>query len=181
MADVLAKNRNNVRDTWRRIQLSSLRTVNKDLRMRVHEERKSKHGLLRDNIGWQAISHKLATRTDAVLTSRLCMPGWLMQLNMYTKLSSSMVKDGIWDDVDDYRLLDELFKLDACCVDDVDWDNLLDHRSGDVCRKRWRQMVNHIGEHGIKSFMQQVEVLAKRYCPELLETREAFDSMPCDS
>ncbi|KAI3879095.1 hypothetical protein MKW92_031140 [Papaver armeniacum] len=184
MADVLAKNRNNVRDTWRRIQLSSRRTgnwnqaeyqilfdlVNKDLRMRVHEERKSKHGMLRDNIGWQAISHKLATRTDVS-----CCYKW------YTKLSSSMVKDGIWDDVDDYRLLDELFKLDACCVDDVDWDNLLDHRSGDVCRKRWRQMVNHIGEHGNKSFMQQVEVLAKRYCPELLETREAFDSMPCDS
>ncbi|KAI3925649.1 hypothetical protein MKW98_001503 [Papaver atlanticum] len=182
MAAVLAKNRNNVRDTWRRIQLSSRRTgnwnqaeyqilfdlVNKVFRMRVHEERKSKHGLLRDNIRWQAISHKLATRTDVS-----CCFKW------YRKLSSSMVKDGIWDDVDDYRLLNELLKLDACCVDDVDWDNLLEHRSGDVCRKRWRQMVNHIGEHGIKSFVQQVEVLAKRYCPELVETRESFDSMLC--
>ncbi|KAI3986850.1 hypothetical protein MKX01_014551 [Papaver californicum] len=124
--------------------------VNKDLRMCAYEERKSKYGLLRDNIGWQAISHTLATRTDVS-----CCYKW------YTKLSSSMVKEGIWADVDDYQLLNELFKLDACCVGD-----------------RWRQMVNHIGEHGIKSFTQQVEVLAKRYCPELLETREAFDSMP---
>ncbi|MCL7023354.1 hypothetical protein MKW94_023686 [Papaver nudicaule] len=122
---------------------------------------------LRDNIGWQAISDTVATRTHAD-----CCYKW------YTKLSSSMVKEGVWADVDDFRLLNELYMLDACCVEDVDWDNLLEYRSGEICQKRWRQMVNHIGEHGIKSFIQQVEVLAKRYCPELLETREAFDSKP---
>ncbi|KAK7393342.1 hypothetical protein VNO78_21895 [Psophocarpus tetragonolobus] len=62
--------------------------------------------------------------------------------------------------------------------DDQDWDNLLDHRPGDVCRKRWNQMVRCIGEHGGKSFAEQVEVLAKRYCPDLLEAREAFDAKP---
>ncbi|RZC49947.1 hypothetical protein C5167_018374 [Papaver somniferum] len=71
-----------------------------------------------------------------------------------------------------------LLRLDACCVEDVDWDNLLEHRSGYISLKRWRQMVNHIGIHGLQSFADQVEVLSKRYCPELLEVREALDSRP---
>ncbi|KAI3843808.1 hypothetical protein MKX03_018005 [Papaver bracteatum] len=71
-----------------------------------------------------------------------------------------------------------LVRLDACCVEDVDWDNLLEHRSGDITLKSWRQMVNHIGTHALQSFTDQVEVLAKRYCPELLEVREALDSRP---
>ncbi|RZC52788.1 hypothetical protein C5167_021209, partial [Papaver somniferum] len=71
-----------------------------------------------------------------------------------------------------------LFRLDACCIEDVDWDNLLGHRPGDITLKRWRQMVNHIGIHGLQSFAGQVEVLAKRYCPELLEVREVLDSRP---
>ncbi|KAI3843810.1 hypothetical protein MKX03_018007 [Papaver bracteatum] len=96
----------------------------------------------------------------------------------YNQLSSSMVKEGKWADADDYRLLDELFRLDACCIEDVDWDDLLEHRPGDITLKRWRQMVNHIGIHGLQSFAEQVEVLAKRYCPELLEVREALDSRP---
>ncbi|RVW18247.1 hypothetical protein CK203_109312 [Vitis vinifera] len=36
-------------------------------------------------------------------------------------------KHGNWADADDYRLLNALFNLDACCMEDVDWDNLLDH------------------------------------------------------
>ncbi|RZC44839.1 hypothetical protein C5167_037791 [Papaver somniferum] len=71
-----------------------------------------------------------------------------------------------------------LLRLDACCVEDVDWDNLLEHRSGDITLKRWRRMVNHIGTHGLQSFAEQVEVLAERYYPELLEVREALDSRP---
>ncbi|GFZ05923.1 myb family transcription factor [Actinidia rufa] len=85
---------------------------------------------------------------------------------------------GDWANTDDYRLLIALFNLDACCIEDVDWDNLLDHRSGDVCRKRWSQMVKHIGKHGTKSFAEQVEILSKRYCPDILEAREAWDSKP---
>ncbi|KAI3901120.1 hypothetical protein MKW92_009431 [Papaver armeniacum] len=181
MADVLGKNRYHVKDTWRRIHRAGLvkgkwsqaeyqslfNLVNKDLRMHVYEEKKSKHGMIRDNISWKAIGNRLASRTDMD-----CCVKW------YKQLSSSMVQEGKWADTDDYRLLDELLRLDACCVEDVDWDNLLEHRSGDITLKRWRQMVNHIGTHGLQSFAEQVEVLAERYCPELLEVREALDSRP---
>ncbi|KAI3849614.1 hypothetical protein MKX03_008383 [Papaver bracteatum] len=152
--------RRHVRDTWRRTYRVGLKTgnwdqseyqslfnlVNKDLRMRMYEERASKHGLIRDNISWQAISDRLATRTQMK-----CCTKW------YDQLSSSMVKEGKWADTDDYRLLDE---------------------PGDITLKRWRQMVNHIGIHGLQSLAGQVEVLAKRYCPVLLEVREALDSRP---
>ncbi|CAL5340623.1 unnamed protein product [Camellia sinensis] len=141
--------------------------VNMDLRMKAYEEKKSQHGMLRDNISWGAISDKLLTRND-----RVCCEKW------YRQLSSSMVAEGNWTDTDDYRLLDTLFSLDACCIEDVDWDYLLDHRSGDLCRKRWNQMINHIGEHKNKSFAEQVEILTNRYCPDLLEAREAWDKKP---
>ncbi|KAI3959329.1 hypothetical protein MKW98_018919 [Papaver atlanticum] len=190
MADVLGKNRYHVKDTWRRIFRESFKKgkwdqteyqslfnlVNKDLQMRVYEEKKSQHGMIRDNICWKAISQSLGTRTEME-----CCFKW------YKQLSSSMVKvkgvkekvdESKWADIDDYRLLDALVRLDACCVEDVDWDNLLEHRPGDITLKRWRQMVNHIGTHGLLSFGEQVEVLAKRYCPELLEVREALDSRP---
>ncbi|GMH29999.1 hypothetical protein Nepgr_031842 [Nepenthes gracilis] len=58
----------------------------------------------------------------------------------------SLGDEGKWADADDYHLLIALFKLDASCEEDVDWDGLLEHRSGNVCRKRWSQMVLHIGE-----------------------------------
>ncbi|KAI3833300.1 hypothetical protein MKW98_006399 [Papaver atlanticum] len=131
MSQVLAKDKKHVKDLWRRtfragkwtqMEYQSLfHLVNKDLRMHVYEEKKSKHGMIRDNIGWQVISNRLATRTQ----------------------------------------------MDCCNK----W-------SGDITLKRWRQMVNHIGIHKIQSFGEQVEVLAKRYCPELLEVREALDSRP---
>ncbi|RHN80425.1 putative transcription factor MYB family [Medicago truncatula] len=89
-----------------------------------------------------------------------------------------MVASGDWCDTDDFRLINALYALDACCMEEVDWDNLLEHRSGDVCWKRWEQMIHHIGEHAAKSFIEQVEVLAKRFCPNLLEDREAFDNKP---
>ncbi|RZC49576.1 hypothetical protein C5167_017997 [Papaver somniferum] len=172
MAQVLGKNRHHVKDTWRRISPVDLKKgnwsqteyqslfhlVNKDMRMRVFEEKAS---------NWTAIGNRLATQT-----SMHCCKKW------YEQLTSSMVKEGKWADTDDYRLLDELLRLDAYCVEDVDWNNLLEHRPGDITLKRWRQMVNHIGIHGLQSFAGQVEVLAKRYCPELLEVREALDSRP---
>ncbi|KAL8107513.1 uncharacterized protein LOC141672646 [Apium graveolens] len=180
LAKELKKHRFHVKDTWRRIKMKRnsghwsqeeyqnlFNYVNVDLQAKLNEEKKSKHGMLRDNICWTAISDRLSTRSDA-----LCCMKW------YNQLTSAMVAEGIWADSDDYRLLDALFKLDACCIEDVDWDELIDHRSGDVCRKRWDQMVLHIGFHGVKSFAEQVEVLAKRYCPELIEARETWDSKP---
>ncbi|PSR98655.1 Cyclin-D-binding Myb-like transcription factor [Actinidia chinensis var. chinensis] len=184
LAYTLGKNRVHLKDTWRRIKLPNKKKghwsqeeyqglfdlVNMDLSMKAFEEKKTKHGMLRDNISWGAISDKLSTRIDAN-----CCEKW------YSQLTSPMVAEGDWANTDDYRLLIALFNLDACCIEDVDWDNLLDHRSGDVCRKRWNQMVKHIGKHGTKSFTEQVEILSRRYCPDILEVREAWDSKPAVS
>ncbi|GAV64044.1 Myb_DNA-bind_6 domain-containing protein [Cephalotus follicularis] len=181
LADVLGKHRFHVKDAWRRHKLPNMKKgswsqdeyqnlfdlVNIDLRLKACEEKKSKHGMLRDNICWGAISDKLETRNNAT-----CCIKW------YKQLQSPMVAKGIWADVDDYILLDKLNNLDACCIEDVDWDNLLEHRSGDICRNRWNQMVRHIGDNKIKSFAEQLEVLSKRYCPDIREAREAYDSKP---
>ncbi|KAL9230740.1 hypothetical protein vseg_006053 [Gypsophila vaccaria] len=181
LADELGRNRIHVKDAFRQVKLPNKKTgqwsqeeyqnlfnlVNKDLRMRAFMDRKSKHGMLRDNIGWEAISDQLSTRTDPV-----CCQKW------YAQLTSSLVAEGKWADTDDYRLLMALDELDATCGEDVDWDSVLEHRSGDVCRKRWNEMVRHIGEHGNKSFSEQVETLSQRYCPDVLDARETYDSKP---
>ncbi|KAL3655379.1 hypothetical protein CASFOL_001165 [Castilleja foliolosa] len=39
-----------------------------------------------------------------------------------------MVAQGEWADVDDYRLIGELYSLDATCMEDVDWDGLVEDR-----------------------------------------------------
>lgn len=184
LADALGKHRVQVKDAWRRIRLPNVKRgawsqdeyqtlfdlVNLDLRMRAVGEKKTKHGMLRDNIGWEAISEKLSTRVNAN-----CCLKW------YKQLTSSMVTEGKWSDADDYRLVTALFNLDACCMEDVDWDNLLEHRPGDICRKRWNQMIRYTGEYKDKSFSEQVEVLSKRFCPDLLEAREAYDAkVPVD-
>ncbi|ESW16416.1 hypothetical protein PHAVU_007G154900 [Phaseolus vulgaris] len=182
VADALGKNRIHVKDAWRRVRQRKLTKghwtqeeyqslfdlVNLDLRVRASQGyRKSKHGMLRENIGWEAISRKLTSRTVVS-----CCTKW------YKNLTSPMVASGGWSDTDDYRLVDALFNLDACCMEEVDWDNLLEHRSGDLCRKRWSEIVRYVGEHGGKSFAEQVELLTKRFCPDLLEVREAFDAKP---
>ncbi|OWM74547.1 hypothetical protein CDL15_Pgr005126 [Punica granatum] len=48
---------------------------------------------------------------------------------------------------------------------------------GVVSWKRWAQsqMVRHIGEHRMKSSVEQVEILSKRCCPNLLQVRDAWD------
>lgn len=181
LADELGKHTWHVKDTWRRIKLPNLKKgnwsqeeyqklfdlVNTDLQLKVSDEKRSKHGMLRDNICWTAISDELSTRSQAT-----CCAKW------YRQLTSSMIAEGVWADSDDYRLLSALYSLDATCMEDVDWDDLVDDRSGDLCRKRWNQMVLHIGHHGNKSFAEQVEVLAQRYCPHLLDPRLAWDSKP---
>jgi hypothetical protein len=182
IADTLGKSRDQVKDAWRRLKYEKARfghwsqeeyqtlynLVNEDLRARSLEPyRKAQHGMLRDNICWEAIGHKLETRNSA-----FCCKKW------YEELISPMVARGEWCDTDDFRLIDALYTLDACCMEEVEWDELLEHRSGDACRKRWDQMVQHLGEHARKPFIEQVEVLTKRFCPDLLEAREAFDNKP---
>ncbi|XP_033509627.1 uncharacterized protein [Nicotiana tomentosiformis] len=181
LADELGKHPVHVGNAWHRIKLANRKKgnwdqeeiqtlfdlVNVDLQLKLCEEKKSKHGMLRDNICWNAISDNLSTRI-----SQHCCNKW------YRQLTSSMVATGEWADTDDYRLIDALFELDASCIEDVDWDNLLDHRDGELCRKRWKQMVRQISQHENKSFAAQVEVLAKRYRPDLVGAREAWDRKP---
>nr|GLL37902.1 cyclin-D-binding Myb-like transcription factor 1 [Ipomoea trifida] len=181
LADRLGRHTFHVRETWRRICLPNLKKgrwsqdeyqnlfdlVNTDLQLRIFEEKRSMHGMLRDNICWTAISNKLSTRS-----SPQCCLKW------YYNLTSPMVAEGTWSDSDDYRLIGALYTLDATCIENVEWDNLLEHRAGELCLKRWKQMVIHIGNHWSKPFSEQVEVLAKRYCPSLIEVREAWDNKP---
>ncbi|KAL4555034.1 hypothetical protein LXL04_037645 [Taraxacum kok-saghyz] len=184
IAEELGKHRFHVKDTWRRIKLDNLKTgkwtqdeyqnlydmVNLDLQMKIigeGQEKHSKHGMLRDNIPWTSISEKLSTRSDAT-----CCIKW------YEQLTSSLVAEKKWADADDYWLIGRLYEIDAACVEDVDWDDLLEHRSGEICRKRWDQMVVRIGEHRSKTFGEQVEILAKRYRPELAEARQTWDDKP---
>lgn len=176
MGAELGKHRFRVKDMWRRIKFVNIKKgkwsqdeyqnlydlVNLDLQMKLNSEKKSKHGMLRDNIPWTAISDKLTTRNDAT-----CCMKW------YRQLTSSLVVENKWSDADDYRMIGVLYELDATCAEDVDWDNVLEHRPGDICRKRWDQMVKHIGHQGSKPFVEQVDILATRYCPDLAETREA--------
>ncbi|GMJ15444.1 hypothetical protein HRI_005213600 [Hibiscus trionum] len=179
LADSLGKHRHHVKDTWRRIKLTNANKgrwsqeeyqnlfdlVNLDLSMKASQERLSKHGMLRDNICWTAISDKMETRPFVS-----CCIQW------YRKLTSPMVAEGIWADADDYRMLDALSSRDACCMEDVDWDHLLENRSGDLCRKRWGQMVRHLGPNKDMSFAEQVDVLANRFRPDMVEARETYDS-----
>ncbi|CAF1931176.1 hypothetical protein HID58_067257 [Brassica napus] len=181
LADVMGKNMRYVRDAWRRMKFASKKNgrwsreeyqnlfdlVNKDLRMKAFQKKRSQHGMLRDNIPWMSISNQLGTRENTT-----CCRKW------YDQLTSPMVAKGIWANVDDYMLLDELTNLDAACVDDVDWDDLLDNRDGDACRSRWNQMVRHIGLPGTKTFAEQVEIVSQRYCPDITEDRQDFDNRP---
>ncbi|KAG2306612.1 hypothetical protein Bca52824_026360 [Brassica carinata] len=183
LADAMGKHMKHVHKAWTRIKLASKKKgrwsreeyqnlfdlVNKELRKKAFQEKRSQHGMLRDNIPWTAISDQLGTRENAA-----CCLKW------YNQLTSTMVAKGIWANVDDYRLLDELTNLDAACVDDVDWDDLLDNRDGDICRSRWNQMVRHIGLPGTKTFAEQVEIMSQRYCPDIAEDREDFDNRPYD-
>ncbi|KAL9259432.1 Cyclin-D-binding Myb-like transcription factor 1-like protein [Drosera capensis] len=179
LAVELGKHRVRVKDAWRRINVSNQKRghwtleeleklyelVNMDLRMKAFADRKVKHGMLKDNISWGAISEKLSTRSNAN-----CCLKW------YDSLASSMVAEGFWADTDDYRLLMALYELDKNCEEDVDWDNLLDHRSGDLCRKRWRELARHIGNNRKRSFAEQIDVIYGRYCPDILEAKEAYNS-----
>ncbi|KAK4363324.1 hypothetical protein RND71_018565 [Anisodus tanguticus] len=168
LRDIRIKLENRKKGNWDQEEIQKLfDLVNTDLQLKLSEEKKSKHGMLRDNICWSAISDNLSTRI-----SQHCCNKW------YRQLTSPMVAAGEWADTDDYRLIDALFELDASCIEDVDWDNLLFHRNGELCRKRWKAMVRQISQHENKSFAAQVEVLAKRYRPDLVGAREAWDRKP---
>uniref|UniRef100_A0A7N0U363 Myb-like domain-containing protein n=1 Tax=Kalanchoe fedtschenkoi TaxID=63787 RepID=A0A7N0U363_KALFE len=78
LGDILGKSRKHVKDAYRRVKMATLKKgawsqeeyeqlfklVNNDIIMRATEEKKVKHGMLRDNIAWGAISDKLQTRAS---------------------------------------------------------------------------------------------------------------------
>ncbi|XP_078151822.1 uncharacterized protein LOC144547091 [Carex rostrata] len=156
---------NQKKGTWSQEETQKLfDLVNLDLRLKAFAKEPETHHLLRDNIAWEAISAKLGTRNYVT-----CRHKW------YRELTSSLVHDDLWADTDDYRLITALQDLDASCIEEVDWDNLLPHRDGEICHKRWRQMVRYIGEHKEKPFIEQLDILSNRYCPEMLEYRAEKD------
>ncbi|XP_078155770.1 uncharacterized protein LOC144551607 isoform X1 [Carex rostrata] len=179
-ADLYSKNCGSVKDAWRMIKLSNQKKgtwsqqeiqnlfdlVNLDLRLKAFSKEPETHHVLRDNISWEAISAKLGTRNFFT-----CRHKW------YRELTSSLVHDGLWADTDDYRLITALQDLDASCIEEVDWDILLPHRDGEICHKRWRQMVRYMGEHKEKPFIEQLDILSNRYCPEMLEYRAEKDNL----
>ncbi|KAL6619723.1 hypothetical protein ACP70R_034862 [Stipagrostis hirtigluma subsp. patula] len=131
LATELGKSNIHVKDTWRRIKHTNLNKgawtqdeyqnlfdlVNLDLRVKAHQKIDPGHRMLRDNISWEAISDKLTTRNN-----KDCCLKW------YQQLTSPLVKQGIWADIDDYLLVEALQKVDAVCIEDIDWESLLDHR-----------------------------------------------------
>ncbi|KAK4730091.1 hypothetical protein R3W88_023079 [Solanum pinnatisectum] len=122
LADELAKHPWHMKETWQRQKLP-----NQNKGQWTQEEYqdlldlKSKKKMLLDNNAWGVISENFPTRTDA----NYC-------LKWYDKLTSPMVTKGEWADVDDYRLVDAFFRLDASCIEDVDWDNFLDHKHREI-------------------------------------------------
>ncbi|KAK4752930.1 hypothetical protein SAY87_021728 [Trapa incisa] len=145
LGDVMGKHRVHVKDSGR-IKLPNMK--------KGHWSQDEDH--TGENISWDAVSQKLSTRTNMN-----CCLKW------YNQLASPMVKEGQWEDADDYRLLNSLVGLDACSMEEVDWDCLIENRSGELCRKRWTQMVKQMSEHGKKSFVEQVDIISERYCPDL--------------
>ncbi|XP_074587434.1 uncharacterized protein LOC141843275 [Curcuma longa] len=167
----LGKHRKHVKDTRRRTKSQNFKKgtlsqeeyqiqfdlVNMESQLKDLAEQSAKQYMLTDNIPCEVINEKLDTRFPAAC-----------RLKRYQQIASPLVMKNLWSDKDDHLLVDALMRLDACCVEDVNWDNLLEHRSGDICRKRWAEMARYIGENKEKPFIEQVEVLSQQYS-EMME------------
>lgn len=173
IAEFLGKSRYHVKDKWRRIKRSGLNSghwsqdeyqklfdlVNQDLQLKsLQKDEKLSRNVLRDNINWEAIADKMGTRDHVY-----CCKKW------YYSLASPMVQNGEWENADDITLLRSLLETNATDEEAVDWNVLVEGRSSVVCLNRWRQMVKHLGECYNKPFLEKLEMLAKRYIPDLVE------------
>lgn len=178
LAKDLKKNRMHIKDAYRRTRLRQTLNkgkwtqdeyqklydlVHRNICAKIHEKKKSKNPMTRDDISWEAISENLKTRVMAS-----CCHKW------YDSLASPLVREAKWSDSDDYRLLDALYYQEACCEEDVDWDNLVDKRAGEYCQKRWKEMVRHIGDYKERSFRDQINLLKGRYNFNMLKYVEAL-------
>ncbi|MCO5570689.1 hypothetical protein L7F22_024416 [Adiantum nelumboides] len=142
---------------WTREELQQLSDlVHSCLRFKMLED-KSCRKLLRDNITWDKIADTIGTHSHAN-----CCKKW------YGSLSAAMVADGLWASKDDFLLLESLLESGACMEEEVDWDSLLSHRSGQTCLFRWKQLAKHLGENRTRGFLEKLNDLVHRYAPELL-------------
>lgn len=175
---ILNRQRNAIKEKWRSLkrcgkseknggwtqdELQKLfKMVHESLRMNrllaTKKEKLDRH-ILRDNIAWEKIADTIGTHNHGP-----CCSKW------YYNLQSSLVADGLWANQDDFLLLESLLESGASAEEEVEWDNLLEHRSGQICLTRWKQMVKHLGENRTRQFLDKLDILARRYAPELLET-----------
>lgn len=117
-------------------------------------------GQVRDNICWEWISDEM------LRDSSRCAETW------YHRLASSMIAENKWTNEDDSILLHNLLELGAKSQEDLDWETIIDDKEGDVCLKRWREMTKRLDRKRCLSFKDKLELLAKRYAPELLGIEE---------
>ncbi|KAK6920556.1 LOW QUALITY PROTEIN: hypothetical protein RJ641_014234 [Dillenia turbinata] len=100
-----------------------------ELIRRYHEEHGSDWKTLADalgNIGFMKRGshawHVAGQYWLGAISEKHSMPTYVCA-KWYNQLSSSMVAEGEWEDVDDYHLIEALYSLDATCQEDVDWDS----------------------------------------------------------
>eukprot|EP00271_Cylindrocystis_brebissonii_P004819 TRINITY_DN16735_c0_g1_i1.p1 TRINITY_DN16735_c0_g1~~TRINITY_DN16735_c0_g1_i1.p1 ORF type:complete len:598 (+),score=92.14 TRINITY_DN16735_c0_g1_i1:441-2234(+) len=115
------------------------------------------HGkrLVHDDLDWQAIQEQMGRRHNA------CITQW------YYKLSPFMVANGEWGNRDDRRMLKAMVEGGYVDEMEVEWEALLDDRSGDICRKRWHQMKRHFPPMA-RTFLDNVELACDRFAPNLI-------------
>ncbi|OQU79960.1 hypothetical protein SORBI_3007G053700 [Sorghum bicolor] len=155
LAKELGKNEIHVKDLWRRMKPKNLRRGHW-----TQDEYQNLFDLVNLDLRMKAhqyfdpghrqirdnISWEAISDKLTTRNNHECCQKW------YLQLASPLVKEGIWADKDDYLLVEA---------------------SGELCRQRWNQMVRLLGGHRDKPFIEQVEVLARRYCPEMLPYRES--------
>eukprot|EP00850_Spirogloea_muscicola_P016811 SM000139S00128 [mRNA] locus=s139:308636:312000:+ [translate_table: standard] len=113
---------------------------------------------IRDDINWTWISKHFPGRTY-----NQCLRTW------YYRIAPSMVLEGSWGPRDDQRLLESLLECGEDYDTEIQWDTLLDNRSGETCKKRWKQIKKHLPD-GYWTFEEQVEMACKRLAPELIQS-----------
>ncbi|KAI5064119.1 hypothetical protein GOP47_0020789 [Adiantum capillus-veneris] len=133
---------------WTREELQELSDlVQSCLRFKMLEDKSSRQ-LLRDNISWDKVADAIGTHSHAN-----CCNKW------YGNLSAAMVTDGLWASKDDFLLLESLLESGACMEEEVDWNSLLPHRSGQTCLLRWKQLAKHLGENRTRGFLEKLDDL----------------------
>eukprot|EP00246_Nothoceros_aenigmaticus_P006084 TRINITY_DN18841_c0_g1_i1.p1 TRINITY_DN18841_c0_g1~~TRINITY_DN18841_c0_g1_i1.p1 ORF type:complete len:397 (-),score=60.47 TRINITY_DN18841_c0_g1_i1:252-1292(-) len=181
IAKLLGRYAYNAKDKWRDLKLKGTRITGRlqqdeleKVSAMVHkcirekslfrkEDGRVDRRNIRDDINWDAIADTLGTRSHSIYCK-----AW------YVTLASSMVAEGLWANTDDLLLFERLLEGGASADDAVDWDNLLGHREGYICKRRWEQMAKHLGPNRLRPFEERLHLLVKRYAPHLLDSVEGI-------